>query len=219
MEPFRAGIDLSDNCPLPARWRHLPHLRSVESVGDLAKLIGRFDDQSDTVLDWLLSLPLDDPLVAPAILLGVSRLIFLCRGRDRELLNDLVVEVAIAIGEMRRVRPVRAQRRIGYVIVDRARDRQRAALRRDLNTSTLDPDVFGWTMPAVQVDVDETVTNRVVLDELRERVVSSGDHSLMRSWNTVLDMVDSPRASQAERDRWKYVRSALRKRLSQELVA
>ena len=205
--PVSAGL------PVPVRWLASPHLARHPSLFALAESVGRLDDSSDAVLRALLARDIDDELVAPAILLGLRRLLYLCRGRDRELLNDLVTEVAIVIGEMRRGGPPTVGRRLGYVIVDRARDRQRSALRRQLGRPVVDPVVAEETLADPAPAVDELVVQRAQLAEIRTDVLESSDAGLVRSWNSLLQMVETPRSSQAERDRWKYVR----RRLAQHL--
>lgn len=203
---------------LPGRWC-APNVAGYYSLGEVVVAIDRLDDASDAVLTELLSFDLNDPLVVPAMLLGLRRLIVLCRRRDRVLLNDLVTEVVIVIGEMRRVRSVSVGRRLGYVIVDRARDRQRAALRRQLSRPVFDPSVVAETVADAGPDLDEVVVERSQLRALRDRVEASGDPGLARSWNSLLAMVETPRSTQAERDRWKYVRRRLVQHLDPDHAA
>lgn len=205
--------------PIPDRWGTPTTLAQYRSLTDVASAIARLDESSDGVLEALLSLDPDDQLVTPVILLGLRRLIFLCRGRDRDLLNDLTTEVAIVIGEMRRVRHAVVGRRLGYVIVDRARDRQRATLRRQLARPVFDPMVVAETVADVSPDVDELVVERLRLQALRRQVEVSGDPGLARSWNTLLVLMETPRSSQAERDRWKYVRRRLVQHLDPDHAA
>ena len=205
--------------PVPPQWTASPALARHESLADVASAIARLDNTSDSVLEALLSLDIDDRVVTPVILLGLRRLIFLCRGRDRELLNDLTTEVAIVIGEMRRVRPARAGRRLGYVMVDRARDRQRAALRRQISRPVFDPMVVAETVADDSPDLEALVVERLRLQALRHQIEVSGDPGLARSWNTLLVLMETPRSSQAERDRWKYVRRRLVQHLDPDHAA
>ena len=209
MELFDALLAHHDRLgPLPGRWRDLPSLTRYTSIAELEDAIGRVNEESDAVIDRLLGLPADDPLVTPVLLAGLRPLLFLCRGRDRALLNELVTEVAIVIGEMRRVRSV-TQRRLAYVIVDRARDRQRAGLRREFACRSIDPLTVAEALPDKRPGVDEIVAERLRLDVLRQQVAATGDAGLARSWNSLIELVDAPRLSQAERDRWKYIRRRL----------
>ncbi|HRD99938.1 MAG TPA: hypothetical protein PLV68_01495, partial [Ilumatobacteraceae bacterium] len=171
--------------------------------------VGRVSDTSDAVVAALLAMPLDDDLVAPVLVAGLRRLLFLCRGSRRELLDDLVVELAIAIGELRRVRPLVFRRRLAYVIVDRARDRQRAALRRERAWRPVDALGVAELLESGDAGVEEAAVDRVRLGVVRDQIVAAGDVALARSWNSLVELMDSPRESQAERDRWKYVRRRL----------
>jgi hypothetical protein len=191
---------------LPPAWLSTPGLIRFASLTDVEDAIARLDDESDVVVEALLTRPLDDPLVTPVLLSGLRRLIYLCRGRDRDLVNDLVTEVAIAIGEMRRARPARSRRRLAYLIVDRARDRQRLALRRQFGMRLVDPSVVADMPSSVTAGVEESALDRVRVDDLRAQVAATGDRGLARSWNSLVDLVDAPRASQTDQDRWKYVR-------------
>jgi hypothetical protein len=210
MELFDAlTTDHDPDAKVPCRWRSSPALAGYSSVGEIEQAIGRFDDESDQVVSALLAMPLDDPLVAPVLLAGLRPLIFLCRGRDRTLLNDLVTEAAVAIAELRRIRPVRARRRLAYVIVDRARDRQRASLRRQMACRSIDPLLVAESVAACDPPVDTAIVDRLRVQVLRDQVAASGDVGLARSWNSLIELVDAPRRSQAERDRWKYIRRRL----------
>src|SRR5690606_18276671 len=115
----------------------------------------------------------------------------------------------IAIGELRRVRPLSARRRLGYVIVDRARDRQRAALKRDQAWRPVDALEIAGRLLTEPTSVEDEAVDRVRLGVLREQVAASGDVGLRRSWNSLVGLVDAPRSCRAERDRWKYIRRRL----------
>lgn len=193
----------------PSHWLEVPALSRFECLGVLIDAIARHDSESDVLIGALLGLPHDDELVAPVLIAGLRNLLFLCRGSRRELLDDLLTEVAIAIGELRRVRPLSHRRRFAYVIIDRARDRQRASLRRDLSWRPVDSlQVANWLLTPSAAVEDEAL-NRVTVASVRETVASSADMGLRRSWNSLVELVDAPRESQAERDRWKYVRRRL----------
>jgi hypothetical protein len=207
MELFDALPSILDHdARLPVRWSESVGLATYRSLGEVIAAIGRLDGSSDAAVGALLSMPLDDELVAPVVLAGVRRLLFLCRGGRRELLDDLVAEVAIAIGELRRVRPLAYKRRLAYVIVDRARDRQRAALKRDSTWRPVDALSIADRLLTPIHDIEDEALDRVRLGVLREQVAAAGDAGLARSWNSLVELVDTPRTSQTERDRWKYIR-------------
>lgn len=200
---------LNRDASLPPRWSGSPPLAGCRTVGEVVDAVGRVGDASDAIVLALLAMPLDDDLVAPVLVAGLRRLLFLCRGSRRELLDDLVVELAIAIGELRRVRPLEFRRRLAYVIVDRARDRQRAALRRERAWRPVDALGVAELLESGDAGVEEAVVDRVRLGVVRDQIVAAGDVALARSWNSLVELMDSPRESQAERDRWKYVRRRL----------
>lgn len=194
---------------IPPDWRASPALSRHQTLGDVAVAITAMDRESDKVIGALLALPLEDELVTPVLLAGLSRFIFLCRGSRRELLDDLVVEAAIAIAELRRVRPLTFRRHLAYVIVDRARDRQSSSLRRDRSWLPVDAVEIAEALNTRASDVEDEVIDRLRLDVVRAQVVASGDSCLRRSWNSLVELVDAPRDSQSERDRWKYIRRRL----------
>jgi hypothetical protein len=200
---------LNLDAPLPPRWSESPPLAGCRTVGEVVDAVGRVSGRSDAVIAALLAMPLDDELVVPVLVAGLRRLLFLCRGSRRELLDDLVVELAIAIGELRRVRPLVFRRRLAYVIVDRARDRQRAALRRERTWRPVDALGVAELLESGDAGVEEAAVDRVRLGVVRDQIVAAGDVALARSWNSLVELMDSPRESQAERDRWKYVRRRL----------
>jgi len=194
---------------VPDRWRQVSALAEFRELSEIVDCIERLDERSDRVLEALLSIPDGDGVSTAVVLAGLRRLMFLCRGRERDLLNDLVTEVAVAVGEMRRVRPTLGRRRLGYLIVDRARDRQRLARRRQWKTSSVDPSLVAEVVPALGPSVEEQVIERCRVEVLRAQVEASGNVALARSWNSLLDLETAPRSTQAERDRWKYVRRRL----------
>lgn len=187
----------------------MPPLARYERLGDLVDVVGQRDDESDAAISALLALPHDDEMVVPVVLVGLRRLLLLCRGSRRALLDDLVSEVAIAIGELRHVRPLTHRRRLAYVIVDRARDRQRAGLRRQRGWYPIDGHEMAGAPVTSTCVVEDEALDRVVVASVRARVAASEDPGLCRSWNSLVELVDLPRRSQAERDRWKYIRRRL----------
>jgi hypothetical protein len=210
MELFDALPSVVDgDTGLPVTWADSPALAAYRSLGEVMRGVGRLDGNSDVVIGALLAMPVDDELVAPVLLCGLRRLLFLCRGSRRELLDDLLGEVAVAIGELRRVRPLTYTRRLGYVIVDRARDRQRAALRRQGAWHPIDPLDIAQRLLSDAGAVEDEALDRVRLGVIREQVAACGDVGLARSWNSLVELVDAPRGSRAERDRWKYIRRRL----------
>lgn len=210
MELFDALPSVVDGgACVPGRWSDSPVLGGFGSLGEIVAALGRLDSESDAVISELLARPLDDDLVAPVLLAGLRRLLFLCRGTRRELLDDLVGEVAIVIGELRRVRPLSHRRRLGYVIVDRARDRQRAALKREGGWRSIDPLDVADRLLTEATAVEDEALGRVRLGDLRDQVAASGDRGLCRSWNSLVDLVDAPRSARVDQYRWKYVRRRL----------
>lgn len=210
MELFDAlPAALDSGAQLPTHWSISPALVEFRTLADVATAISQVDSRSDRVIEALLAMPFDDDLVAQVLLAGLRRLLFLCRGSRRELLDDLVVEVAIAIGELRRVRPLNYRRHLAYVLVDRARDRQRASLRRQSSCWPVDAQSFSEVAEEREWTLEDQVLDRLRLRIVREQVAASGDNGLRRSWNSLVELIEAPRGTRPERDRWKYVRRRL----------
>ena len=91
----------------------------------------------------------------------------------------------------------------------RARDRQRAALKRDRAWWPVDALEIAGRQVTADVEVEDEVLDRLRLDGIRSQIADSGDAALARSWNSLVELVDAPRRSRAERDRWKYIRRRL----------
>ena len=214
------GMDLYDSIllpnfgttPIPPRWAEIPSIETCRTLADVTTQIEQLDDASDDTILALLGQPLDDQLVVPVLLAGVRRVMHQARGRNRERLNDLVTETAIVICELRRARSFTAGRRLGYVIVDRAHDRQRAREER-VARAPLSSEIATNTLVSGEPQMDDVVDTRLRLHTLRSQVAASGDPALVRSWNTLVELVGTPRDTAADRYRWKYVRRRLNERL------
>jgi len=224
--PSSSSVGDMDLCqrlvPERSRWRPIPpgwstlDLDEYRTLGDVAAAIAAFDDESDRVLAELLAARWqDDELVVSTILAGLQPLVRRYRANRPDLMNDLLIEATIVVCEMRRVRPTSFGRRTGYVIVDRAHDRQRHRLERAgrLRPRELDPNLASRSIICVETPMEEFVEYRLLVRDLRDRVEATGERALIRSWNTLLDLDGSSRDSQSDRDRWKYVRRRLIKRL------
>ena len=64
-------------------------------------------------------------------------------------------------------------------------------------------------LESADMGVEDAAVDRLRLGVVRDQIAASGDVALARSWNSLVELMDSPRKSQAERDRWKYVRRRL----------
>lgn len=108
---------------------------------------------------------------------------------------------------------MRGRCRIGgvwaYVIVDRARDRQRAGLKRERAVVPFGALYVAERLLTEPGSVEDEAIDRAELAGLRQQVATSRDPRLRRSWNSLIELSDAPRDSRVDRDRWKYVRTRL----------
>ncbi len=205
---------------LPLSWRTDPVLTELGSVEAVVGVVRRIGADSDRVTGALLGLGPADGLVVPVVVAALGPLVVArCRG-DRAAADDLVTELTIAVAEAQRDGLEPSGRRLVNVLLDRAWDRHRAPTRRPDPAVVVDPAVLGGSLVSPAAGPDRVAVNRVALVEFRDQLAASAvaQGALVRSWNSALELAASERATQAERDRWKYVRAQLRRHGSADLV-
>ena len=129
-------------------------------------------------------------------------------GRDRDRCDLLLTEFALVVAEARVDRPVSVRHRLS-LLLDRSWDRVRRA--RPSGFAPVDPDDLDRT--GAFADPFARVLDRDLLDGVRARLERDADAgvALVRAWNSALELYDREGRSEAERDRWKYVRRVLRR--------
>lgn len=140
---------------------------------------------------------------------------------DRREIEEVLAELAIAVGEMARDGAPDTERALANLLLDRAWKTHRKAERHRTAYVPFDPLKLDF-VPVCSVDApDDAVLDRVVLSEFRDRLASNpvANRSAVNSWNAALRLVDKEHRTSSERSRWKYVRKELRRRAAADLVA
>jgi hypothetical protein len=193
---------------IPEGWKGSRHLAACSSAEELVGRVRRIGVESDVLVDDLLAVS-ERPEVASLVLAVAAVPLARARcGRDRDRCDLLLTEFALAVAEARVDRPVSVRHRLS-LLVDRAWDRVRRA--RPSGFVPVDPDDLDRT--GAVADPFARVLDRDFLDGVRARLERDADAgiSLVRAWNSALELYDREGRSESERDRWKYVRRVLRR--------
>ena len=168
--------------------------------------VRRIGVESDVLVDDLLAVS-ERPDVATLVLAVAAAPLARARcGRDRDRCDLLLTEFALAVAEARVDRPVSARHRLS-LLLDRSWDRVRRA--RPSGFAPVDPEELSRT--GLVADPFARVLDREMLHGVRtqlERDAEAGV-ALVRAWNSALELYDREGRSEAERDRWRYVRRVL----------
>ncbi|MTA13244.1 MAG: hypothetical protein F2534_11645 [Actinobacteria bacterium] len=193
---------------IPEEWQGSQRLAACSSAEELVARVRRIGVESDVLVDDLLAVS-DLPEVATLVLAVAAAPLARARcGRDRDRCDLLLTEFALAVSEARVDRPMSVRHRLS-LLLDRSWDRVRRA--RPHGFAPVDPDELDRT--GVVADPFAGVLDRDVLDSVRARLERDADAgiALVRAWNSALELYDREGRSEAERDRWKYVRRLLRR--------
>ena len=193
---------------VPEEWRRSRCLADCSSAEELVERVRRIGVESDVLVDDLLAVS-ERPDVATLVLAVAAAPLARARcGRDRDRCDLLLTEFALAVAEARVDRPVSARHRLS-LLLDRSWDRVRRA--RPSGFAPVDPEELSRT--GLVADPFARVLDREMLHGVRtqlERDAEAGV-ALVRAWNSALELYDREGRSEAERDRWRYVRRVLRR--------
>ena len=218
---LEAQLRLHRYQPVPAGWLTDPVLGGLESLQGVIAAVRRLNDDSDAVVGALLSIGRGDA-VASAVLMAGLIPFSICRcGGRRALVDELVGELALVIGEIEERGVPTTDRRLASLLVDRSWDRVRSRNRRSTRVIPVDPvevqfaDDTSWGDPA------RVAVNRVALETVRADLVRTGSlrRPVIDAWNSAMELADRPSLTGSERDRWKYVRRQLRRQFPSDLAA
>ncbi len=193
---------------VPVEWQGSRHLAACPSMDELVARVRRIGVESDVLVDDLLALSERADVAALVLSVAAVPLARARCGRDRERCDLLLTEFALAVAEARVDRPVSVRHRLS-LLVDRSWDRVRRA--RPSGFTPVDPGDLDRA--GLSADPLARVLDRDLLDGVRARLERDvvGGVSLVRAWNSALELYDREGRSEAERDRWKYVRRVLRR--------
>jgi hypothetical protein len=213
-------LRLTPLAEVPA-WACDPVLGVFETFDAAIAAIRRRGATSDRVVTAILAMSPGDEFVGQVLLAALAPMAKArCRGVD-DFVNDLAAELAIVIAEAHRSGLPPSRRTATSVLLDRAWDRYREPFRRPGPVVPWDPAVIGRGAVCPDRDPGEVAVDRVALCEFREGLErgAAGHLSLVRAWNSVVELMDGDRCTRAQQDRWKYARKALRRTAHPDLVA
>ncbi len=193
---------------IPEDWRRSRHLSTCPSTAEMVARVRRIGVESDVLVDDLLTVGGRVDVATLVLAVAAAPLARSRCGRDRDRCELLLTEFALVVAEARVDRPVSVRHRLP-LLMDRAWDRVRRARRSgfapvdpgDLDRSGLVADPFAG------------VLDREMLHGVRTRLERDAEAgvALVRAWNSALELYDREGRSEAERERWKYVRRVLRR--------
>ena len=205
---------------LPDAWRRDPRLAGHASASVMAATVRAIGVESDGVVDALLSVSDDTELADCIIVAATVGLVRARCGRGPIPPEELLAEVAIAVAETRRDGVPVTDRHLINVMLDRAWDRARAPQQRSERMTVVASDLVE-RLTVEDSDVERMVLNRVALAHFRDQLRADEESSpaAVRAWNSAVELVDVPRKSRVQLDRWKYARRQLRRHGSPDLAA
>ena len=205
---------------LPRSWSRDPRLAGHASAASVASTVRAIGRDSDEVVDALLKVT-ERRELADCIIVAAT--VGLVRARCRRgpiPPEELLAEVAISVAETRRDGVPATDRHLINVMLDRAWDRARAPQQRCQGMTVVASDLVE-RLTVEDGDVERTVLNRVALAHFRDQLRADEGCSpaAVRAWNSAVELVDVPRKSRVQLDRWKYARQQLRRHGSPDLAA
>ena len=139
----------------------------------------------------------------------------------RERVEAFAAELAVVLGEAWAGELPASSRRLGSVMVDRAWGRVRAAERKGRWLQPVELDETVERLAGGVPSPEETVVTRVTVGEFRRSLAAHDDDEVsvmvLRAWDTAAELVDRVDRSQRDRNRWRYARLVLRRRVSPDL--
>lgn len=212
------GVDLADRLErelwrctrggVPEGWQGSWRLSRCPSTAEMVARVRRIGVESDVLVDDLLAVGERVDVATLVLAVAAAPLARARCGRDRDRCDLLLTEFALVVAEARIDRPVSVRHRLS-LLLDRSWDRVRRA--RPSGFAPVDPDELDRT--GVVADPFARVIDRDLLEGVRARLDRDVDAgvALVRAWNSALELYDREGRSEAERDRWKYVRRVLRR--------
>jgi hypothetical protein len=193
---------------VPEEWRGSWHLSRCPSTEEMVALVRRIGVESDVLVDDLLAVGERVDVATLVLAVAAAPLARARCGRDRDRCDLLLTEFALVVAEARVDRPVSVRHRLS-LLLDRSWDRVRRA--RPSGFAPIDPDDLDRT--GLVADPFAGVLDREMLHGVRTQLERDGEAgvALVRAWNSALELYDREGRSEAERDRWKYVRRVLRR--------
>ena len=205
---------------MPTSWARDPRLAGHASASAMAAAARAIGVDSDQVVDALLSVSEHRELADCIIVASMVGLVRSRCGRGPIPPEDLLAEVAISVAETRRDGVPATDRHLINVMLDRAWDRVRAPHQRSRGANVVASDLVE-RLAVEDGDAERMVLNRVALAHFRDQLRADEECSpaAVRAWNSAVELIDVPRKSRVQLDRWKYARQQLRRHGSPDLAA
>ena len=205
----------------PRAWADEPVLADYSSLRAVVADVRVLGDRSDALLRALLARPAADEAATLMITVALLPLVLgRCRSR-LETVDDLLVEVALAVGDWRSGQMDVARQRVASRLVDRAwgQVRHRATLDRRATTSTLAGNSFECA--CVADGPEEIAIRRLSAVEIRARCNSEvwRREVVINAWNAAVQLHDKSPRTRTEQHRLRYARNLLNDRYGNTLVA
>ena len=205
---------------VPGSWMRDPRLAGHASAAAMASTVRAIGRDSDAVVDALLAVTERRELADCIIVAATVGLVRARCKRGPIPPEDLLAEVAISVAEYRRDGAPSTERHLINVMLDRAWDRVRAPYQRSQGMTVVVSDHVE-RLAFEDCDVERLALNRVAVAEFRRRLRAdlASSPAAVRAWNSAVELVDVPRKSRVQLDRWKYARSQLRRHGSSDMAA
>jgi hypothetical protein len=191
----------------------------VGSIGELIGDIRSLGDESDVAIRALLEAAPRDVLAVEVVIVALLPLA-LARVRSREQLDEVIGELAIAVGEAARDGLPPSRRRAANVLLDRAWGQVRRPTRRVREPVVVDPVQLHRRLIDRDRDPADVAVDRVTLDAVVAALRNEGSFRapVVRAWNVALSLGEVEDRSESDRIRLKYARQVLRRSFA-DLVA
>ena len=205
---------------VPRSWLKDPRLAGPASAAAMASTVRAIGRESDELIEALLAVTEGRELADCIIVASMVGLVRSRCGRGPIPPEDLLAEVAISVAETRRDGVPATDRHLINVMLDRAWDRARAPHQRSRATTVVASDLVE-RLAVEDGDAERMVLNRVALAHFRDQLRADEECSpaAVRAWNSAVELIDIPRKSRVQLDRWKYARQQLRRHGSPDLAA
>jgi hypothetical protein len=208
---FRAG--------LPTRWANDPLLRRFSSHRDLIQELRSSSALADELTVTLLHE--GSPEASLLLVHASTPLVLGWTKRDWGYFDDVVVEVAIVVGEFRLEEDLEFRRHPLHCLVDLAADRVRKRRVRSRDLEPIPGHDPAWDRPCQEPGPEELAVGHMAIDDVRRALVTLPPRRMaeaVTNWNTVVELMGRSNA-QAERNRLSHSRQRLRLCLEPLLVA
>jgi hypothetical protein len=189
------------------------------SIRDLIGDIRSLGDESDVAIQALLEAAPRDVFAVEVVIVALLPLA-LARVRSSEHVDEVIGELAIAVGEAAREGLPPSRRRAANVLLDRAWGQVRRPTRRVREPVVVDPVELHRRLIDRDRNPADVAVDRVMLDAVVAALRTEGSFRapVVRAWNVALSLCDVEDRSESDRIRLKYARQVLRRSFA-DLVA